>query len=124
MEVFNLIKFFFNLYLLHEQTLLYLMALLMIAVAFGNIVLLWYIEAPYGRYSSSRWGPPINAKVAWCIQEAPAFIVPLVLIVSCETKSTNGLYMLLCFVSFYGYRLDSFLLIVRASACKKNYLQT
>ena len=39
--------------------------------------------APYGRYSGVKslglsWGPPINGKVAWVVQEAPSFFAPIV----------------------------------------------
>jgi hypothetical protein len=35
------------------------------------------IQAPYGRYTSSAWGPPVNARIAWFFQEVPALVVPL-----------------------------------------------
>jgi len=38
-----------------------------------------YQPAPYGRFSDSRFGPTINARLAWIIQESPAFIVPIAL---------------------------------------------
>jgi len=39
--------------------------------------------AHYGRYNSGAksagWGAPVNAKVAWIVQEAPSMLVPIVL---------------------------------------------
>jgi len=37
------------------------------------------IQAPYGRYSSSSWGPLLNARLAWFGQELPALVVPVIL---------------------------------------------
>ncbi|XP_076065392.1 3-oxo-5-alpha-steroid 4-dehydrogenase 1-like isoform X1 [Oratosquilla oratoria] len=38
-------------------------------------------KAPYGRYSNSRYGFSIPARLAWFVQECPSFLVPAVLVV-------------------------------------------
>ena len=58
--------------------------------------------APYGRYSSSSFGPGIPANLAWCIQESPSFIIPLLMIlkapspayVSITNQILMGLFMM------------------------------
>ena len=53
------------------QTILYGWIALAVLVLF----LLLKVTAPYGRYSSSSWGPMISNKWAWMIMELPVFIV-------------------------------------------------
>jgi len=75
-----------TLYLEHERLVHLAGAWIMITV--GVVVLiteLLGVRAPYGRYSSeqrmSSWfGPKINAKLAWVMQECGAFFVPLALL--------------------------------------------
>lgn len=63
-----------------ESTLLYVLAVGMIAVAVPTFVMLQSTEAPYGRYGGeAHWlyGPHINGTVAWIVQEAPSFFIGL-----------------------------------------------
>ena len=39
------------------------------------------MPAPYGRYSSGRWGVLLNARFAWFFQEFPSFFIPLMFLV-------------------------------------------
>ena len=68
----------------YETTLHLAVAWIMVIVG----VVVWMTEtlgwtAPYGRYSSEkggnwRWfGPTINARAAWVVQESASFLVPL-----------------------------------------------
>eukprot|EP01098_Paradermamoeba_levis_P015349 TRINITY_DN7749_c0_g1_i1.p1 TRINITY_DN7749_c0_g1~~TRINITY_DN7749_c0_g1_i1.p1 ORF type:complete len:281 (-),score=70.01 TRINITY_DN7749_c0_g1_i1:83-880(-) len=47
-------------------------------IIFGVVafILLFVLEAPYGRYNSSSWiwGPPLPATFAWILQECPTLI--------------------------------------------------
>ena len=50
-------------------------------------VLLW-IRAPYGRYTTSNWGPMISNRVGWFLMELPAFLIfPLLFIFGGGGKS-------------------------------------
>jgi 3-oxo-5-alpha-steroid 4-dehydrogenase 1 len=53
------------------QNLIYLWMVLGVAV----FLLLLKITAPYGRHTSSRWGPQINNRLGWVIMEVPAIIL-------------------------------------------------
>jgi 3-oxo-5-alpha-steroid 4-dehydrogenase 1 len=49
------------------------------AGASAFVALTGFAVAPYGKYADKAawfYGPPINGKVAWIIQEAPSFFVP------------------------------------------------
>ena len=36
-----------------------------------------FMSAPYGRYIRGGYGFPMNAKLAWVLQECPSFLVPV-----------------------------------------------
>ena len=37
-----------------------------------NVVVLWFVTAPYGRHFRSGWGPTANATLLWVVMEAPS----------------------------------------------------
>lgn len=55
------------------QTILYCWIALAIIIFF----VLLKITAPYGRHTTSGWGPKINNKLAWILMEVPVLIVLL-----------------------------------------------
>ena len=70
-------------------------------------------RAPYGRFASlsdaSWYGPPVNAKFAWCFQESLAFIVPCLLLILGDTtqaalQSAGNRVLLSMFMGHYAYR--------------------
>ncbi|XP_052439615.1 3-oxo-5-alpha-steroid 4-dehydrogenase 1 isoform X2 [Carassius gibelio] len=71
-----------TLFLSEEQEVYVLVCLsyLMMVMGFITFVTLLYEHVPYGRYASSRYGFPVNVKLAWFVQELPAFLVPLSLV--------------------------------------------
>ncbi len=69
-------------------------------------VLLYFIEAPYGRYSKSKgWGPLVPARLAWIIMELPALVVYLYFFWIGKNKSNPYTYVFLgMWVLHYGHR--------------------
>eukprot|EP00123_Amoebidium_parasiticum_P010077 comp19880_c0_seq1/m.24040 comp19880_c0_seq1/g.24040 ORF comp19880_c0_seq1/g.24040 comp19880_c0_seq1/m.24040 type:complete len:274 (-) comp19880_c0_seq1:701-1522(-) len=62
------------------QQKLELMAYLMISMGLVAFTLLMWLSAPYGRYAPANtwlWGPNINGKVAWVLQEAPCLVMTI-----------------------------------------------
>lgn len=51
------------------------LVLLMFAFAVQTFVLLQWVNAPYGRFSRSGWGPTISTRSAWILLESPAVVV-------------------------------------------------
>ncbi|CAD7945742.1 unnamed protein product [Amoebophrya sp. A25] len=49
---------------------------LMLVVGVITLIATLLIRAPYGRYASRKWGPMFDARLAWFLQESPAFWVP------------------------------------------------
>ncbi|XP_069770291.1 3-oxo-5-alpha-steroid 4-dehydrogenase 1 [Narcine bancroftii] len=65
-----------------------------------------FINAPYGRYASSKYGFPVKVKVAWLIQELPSLIVPLCLLFSADNKPLElpNFLLLGLFICHYTHR--------------------
>ena len=80
--------------------------------------------APYGRYADAKalgisdWGPKVPAQLAWCLQELPSLLVPLVCLVRPgwgPASATNGV-LLLCFLAHYANRALVYPLRIRGGA--------
>lgn len=51
--------------------------LLMVAVAVIVFLVLFFVDAPYGRHERAGWGPVINNRAGWLVMEAPASLIML-----------------------------------------------
>ena len=51
-------------------------AWLIIGIAVFSFIASFFINTPYGRYSSYSWGFGVNASLAWLLQECPSFLIP------------------------------------------------
>ncbi|KAJ8308087.1 hypothetical protein KUTeg_012961, partial [Tegillarca granosa] len=91
-------------------------AYFMLCWGFCNVFILRFLDAPYGRYSRQGFGLFVNAKVAWVIQELPAFAVPVMLILFFDfpqmSKTPNRI-MLACFLIHYFQRTFIFSFLIR-----------
>ena len=65
------------------------MAYFMMVMAACTFVTLLFENVPYGRYSSSKYGFPVDVKFAWFVQELPAFLVPFCLVVLTSCAKTS-----------------------------------
>jgi len=63
---------------------------LMIVTSVVMIIALLFLPAPYVRYSSSKWGFLVEARLAWFIQELPSFVVPLLCLLYVDDSVRNG----------------------------------
>ncbi|KAM6959323.1 3-oxo-5-alpha-steroid 4-dehydrogenase 1 [Aplochiton taeniatus] len=76
---------------IEELYCLQCMAYFMIFMAACTFLTLLFENVPYGRYASSKYGFPVNVKFAWFVQELPAFVVPLCLVVWTSAARTDQL---------------------------------
>lgn len=90
-----------------EERLLHLMSYGMMGCMLATAVPIYFFGIPYGRYSSRAFGVPIPASVAWTVQEAPAFLVPCLLLL-CSDSARLSLWtnriLLGPFLFHYAYR--------------------
>lgn len=57
------------------------MAYVMVLMGLLSFLFLLFINVPYGRYASSKFGFPVSVKLAWFLQELPSLLVPLYVVV-------------------------------------------
>ncbi|XP_061520523.1 3-oxo-5-alpha-steroid 4-dehydrogenase 1 isoform X2 [Phycodurus eques] len=94
-----------------EQYILDCMAYLMILMAACTFVSLLFLNVPYGRYASSTYGFPVNAKLAWFVQELPAFLLPICLLVWASSAKSSLLTNQLLIAMFLCHYTQSFMQI-------------
>lgn len=80
--------------------LLFVMAISAVIV----FVVLYFVEAGYGKAISDKWGPAINNKVAWILMECPAFLVLLYI----WLQSGDRKFDLVPFLLFFLFELHYF----------------
>lgn len=66
-------------------------------------------KAPYGRHTSTKWGPQIDNKWAWFFMEIPAFLIPLYFLLS-NLKTINSIHIVILslFILHYFNRVFIF----------------
>ena len=78
-------------------------------------------QAPYGRYavSSSKYlnWCPINSKIAWILQECPAFFIPVYLLYEAwDITNISTKILLLAFIIHYFQRTFIFSLLMKSGS--------
>jgi 3-oxo-5-alpha-steroid 4-dehydrogenase 1 len=90
---------------MYEQTLYYILLFSFMALACITFVVLFFFPAPYGRYAKKAWGPQINNRLAWVVQEMPAFLMMLVYCVVANRPLTAATFALLAlWEAHYAHR--------------------
>lgn len=67
-------------------------------------VVLFFINAPYGRFTSRSWGLRINPKIAWFIMECPAFFVILFYFFAGNKKTSIVAIIFICMWSVHYFQ--------------------
>ncbi|XP_029976781.1 3-oxo-5-alpha-steroid 4-dehydrogenase 1 isoform X2 [Salarias fasciatus] len=75
----------------HERYTLDCMAYFMFFMAACSFVTFLFEDVPYGRYTTGKYGFPVNARFAWFVQELPAFLLPVGLIFWASSSKTSVL---------------------------------
>ncbi|XP_066531279.1 3-oxo-5-alpha-steroid 4-dehydrogenase 1 [Hoplias malabaricus] len=76
---------------------------LMVFMALVTFLFLLFENVPYGRYSDEKFGFPVSVRVAWFIQELPALVVPLCLVLCTDSRTLHLPNQLLIAMYFCHY---------------------
>jgi 3-oxo-5-alpha-steroid 4-dehydrogenase 1 len=93
--------------------------ILIFSVAAVILILLFFISAPYGKFSRKGWGPTWHSSWAWMVMELPApALLILFFLYSGKTDIVSVIFILL-WLSHYLYR--TFIYSFRQSGSRKPY---
>ncbi|XP_030065438.1 3-oxo-5-alpha-steroid 4-dehydrogenase 1 [Microcaecilia unicolor] len=99
-----------------EPQLLTWLSWLMVAAGLLSFLMLRWVHVPYGRYSSHIFGPQLPVRLAWFMQELPALVLPLYLLVTRPTlhlAHTANCVLLAAFLCHYLHRTLIFPFLIR-----------
>ncbi|XP_023684534.1 3-oxo-5-alpha-steroid 4-dehydrogenase 1 [Paramormyrops kingsleyae] len=89
-----------------EMRLLELMSYAMLLMAAVTFFSLLFEDVPYGRYASRKYGFPVGAKFAWFVQELPALLIPLFLLLGTSASKLDRLPNRLLLVMYFCHYLQ------------------
>lgn len=89
-----------------------------IGIAAAVFLLLLRITAPYGRHTSSKWGPQVNNKMGWMIMEAPGLALFLYFMIS-SASNQNAMSWTLAAFYFFHYINRTFVFPLRLRTRRK-----
>lgn len=67
-------------------------------------VYLSFVSAPYGRHARAGWGPTVPASLGWLGMEAPAAVLPLVMVAFGERRDVVTFVLLALWELHYAHR--------------------
>jgi len=72
-------------------------------MAFGAIIFLVLLKvtAPYGRHTSSRWGPQVSNRMGWIVMEAPGMILLMYFMLTKASAQNLMSWILVAFFMFH-----------------------
>jgi len=90
---------------MNESTFYHWYVIAWMALAVVTFVTLFFITAPYGRFTRDGWGPRVNARLGWIVMETPVLVTFLVLFAISDRK-TNVVCLVLValFAAHYVHR--------------------
>jgi protein-S-isoprenylcysteine O-methyltransferase Ste14 len=75
------------------------------ALAAVTFVALFFVTAPYGRFTRGGWGPRLPARWGWIIMESPSLIAMVVLFaIGDQRRSPVAIVLLFLWVAHYFHR--------------------
>lgn len=77
-------------------------------------VVLFFVAAPFGRHTSTKWGPMVNNKVAWIIMELPSLAIMVFFLATVSQSTTSYAWVLFaCWIFHYTNRTFIYPLRIR-----------
>lgn len=93
-----------------ELFILDCMAYFMVLMAVCTFFTLLFENVPYGRYTTSKYGFPVNSRFAWFVQELPAFFVPICLLVWTSSVKSSLLPNQLLIAMYFCHYVQRYLI--------------
>jgi len=88
-----------------EATFYHWLVIAWMALAAATFVVLFFVTAPYGRFTRNGWGPKISARWGWILMETPVLITFLTLYGISDRKSSPvSLVLLMFWIAHYVHR--------------------
>ncbi len=89
-----------------DETLFYhWLAIGWMALAAVTFVALFFVTAPYGRFTRGGWGPRIESRWGWMFMESPSLIAMIVLFaIGDERSSPVAIILLALWIAHYFHR--------------------
>jgi 3-oxo-5-alpha-steroid 4-dehydrogenase 1 len=88
-----------------ESTFYHWLVIAWMALAAVTFVALFFVTAPYGRFTRGGWGPRMSARWGWVLMEAPALLTFVIIWAVSDRKSNPvGFVLLLFWVAHYLHR--------------------
>ena len=84
------------------------------AFALLVFILLYFINAPYGRHTSKKWGPTIPARIGWIAMEFPSFLIMILFFFMGNSSSIVALAFLVIWEIHYVHRTFIFPSLMRS----------
>lgn len=89
---------------------------IMAATAAVVFIALYFVDAGYGKFYNSKWGPAVNNRLGWVLMEAPVFVAMLLLcLLSPRRTDVARIVMLLIFEAHYFQRSFIFPMLIRGN---------
>ena len=94
-----------------------------IAIGFITFPFILKYDAPYGRHTSSNWGPLVDNKLAWIVMELPALIMcPLIVFLSENILSNVTIFFILLWIIHYFNRSVVFPIRIKTNKKKMPFI--
>jgi 3-oxo-5-alpha-steroid 4-dehydrogenase 1 len=78
--------------------------ILIFCIAVLVFILLFFISAPYGKFSRKGWGPSIKSKLAWMIMEFPSPFLMALFFITSDIKTLPEIIFLILWLTHYVHR--------------------
>jgi 3-oxo-5-alpha-steroid 4-dehydrogenase 1 len=78
--------------------------LLVFSFAILVFILLFFISAPYGKFSRKGWGPAVKSKWAWLIMEFPSPVIILLFFIISPVKKAPQIIFMVVWLLHYVHR--------------------
>jgi protein-S-isoprenylcysteine O-methyltransferase Ste14 len=88
------------------------------AAAPATTVVLFFLEAPYGRYMRRGWGIALSARWGWRIMELPAALVIMLMAILGPSRDPVALFFLAIWEVHYVYRTVVYPFLLRDDGAK------